>query len=289
MYGDSLTAGFPSYEPYAKSLSSALVDAGISAEVIGCGLCGLTAVEMASGVDSSQLQDQFCRKGPGLRKLLDDEGPFDLVVIMAGTNDLGVPDTSAEAVLCSLKTIHEACWTAGTPTVALSIPESKVTGTVQYPEGAKKWHAINDALARWATAKEGDPSLKSSFLVNSATLVSFDDAALARGLWHPDSLHFTSAGSREFGSKLAPIVASHLFGPKTSQGRSSGLVSLGQKLCKRAPSVSSPGSNLNTTTKGDDPRPKIAEKLRTMMEQKLSDAKKFLSSKRTSLKGQCKL
>jgi len=212
VYGDSMTAGFPCYEPYAKSMISTLAGAGISAEVVGCGLCGLTAVDMARGLDSLQLQDVFGRVGPGLRRLLAEQGPFDLVVIMAGTNDVATPHLSIEEVLASLKSLHEACWAKGTPTVALSVPESSVTGTSQFPQANQKWHAINNALAAWAKAEQGDCSLVSPFFVNAARLVSFNQAARVRGLWDPDNLHFTAAGSREFGSKLAPIVASHLQG-----------------------------------------------------------------------------
>lgn len=224
MYGDSLTAGFPSYEPYGKSLSSSLAGAGISAEIVGCGLSGLTAVELARGLDSPQLQDKFGRVGPGLRRLLADQGSFDLVIIMAGTNDVAVPHVSTEEALTSLKSMHAACWAKGIPTVALSVPESVVSGTGQFPQAAQKWHAINNAIASWGKAKQGERSLTSPFFVNSARLLAFDHGARARGLWDPDNLHFTSAGSREFGSKLAPIVAPHLQGQaKLSSGTTGSL------------------------------------------------------------------
>jgi lysophospholipase L1-like esterase len=208
VYGDSMTAGFPSYEPYAKSLASTLAAAGVSVEVVGCGLCGLTAVEMARGLDAQQLRDNFGRVGPGLGRLLAEQGPFDLVLVMAGTNDLGVPQTSAEEVLASLQCMHKACWAVGAPSLALSVPESSVTGTAQYPVAAAKWHAINNALAAWGQRAQGENPCNSPFFVNTAELVSFNRAACMRGLWDPDNLHFTAAGSREFGNKLAPLIAS---------------------------------------------------------------------------------
>merc|ERR1719146_82192 len=131
-------------------------------------------------------------------------------MIMAGTNDLGVPQSSAEQVLASLKSMHRACWATGTPSVALSIPESSVTGTTQYPEAAAKWHAINNGLAAWAQTEQSGNSCSSFSFLNTGRLVSFDHAARARGLWDSDSLHFTAAGSLEFGSKLAPLIAHHL-------------------------------------------------------------------------------
>lgn len=212
VYGDSMTAGFPCYEPFANSMVSTLAGEGISAEAIVCGLCGLTAVEMAHELDSPKVEDRCGRVGQGLGSLLKEQGPFDLVIVMAGTNDLAVPDSSAEQVLDSLKRMHAACWERKIPTIALSVPESAVTGTTQYPEAAERWSAINKAIAAWAQAMEGDLSLTSPFFADSTRLISFDFAAMARGLWEPDSLHFTAAGSREFGNKLAPRVASHLQG-----------------------------------------------------------------------------
>lgn len=210
MYGDSMTAGFPCYEPYAKSLASSLTAAGVSVEIVGCGLCGLTAMEMACSLEAQQLQDNFGRVGPGLQTLLAEQGPFDLVLIMAGTNDLGVPHSAVQDVLSCLQSMHRACWAVGTASIALSIPESSVTGTTQYPVAAAKWRAINDALAAWGQSAQEENPCGSPFFVNTAELVSFDQAACMRGLWDPDNLHFTAAGSREFGSKLATLIASRL-------------------------------------------------------------------------------
>jgi hypothetical protein len=191
-------------------LASTLAATGISVEIIGCGLCGSTAVEMARGLDNQQLRDNFGRVGPGLRKMLTEEGPFDLVLIMAGTNDLGVPQSSCEDILESIAAIHRACWAAGTPTLALSIPESLVTGTTQYPECNQKWHAVNKGLADWGRAAQGQNPCNRPFFVNTAELVAFNPDACAQGLWDPDNLHFTAAGSKQFGTKLAPMIASDL-------------------------------------------------------------------------------
>jgi lysophospholipase L1-like esterase len=204
-----MTVGFPSYEPYAKSLASTLAATGISVEIVGCGLCGLTAIEMARGLDT-QLRDNFDRVGPGLRKLLAEERPFDLVLIMAGTNDLGVPQSSCEEIVEAIASMHRACWAAGTPTLALSVPESLVTGTAQYPECNQKWYAVNNCLADWVCAAQGENPCNRPFFVNTADLVAFNPDACAQGLWDPDNLHFTAAGSKQFGTKLAPMIASDL-------------------------------------------------------------------------------
>jgi hypothetical protein len=132
---------------------------------------------------------------------MKEQGPFDLVMIMAGTNDLGTPHTSVEQILGSLKNMHKACHVAGIPTVAISIPESSVTGTSKYPEAAVKWRAANKALASWAKAEQD------VMLADSSQIISFNPTAIASGLWEPDELHFTAAGSWTLGSGLAAVVA----------------------------------------------------------------------------------
>eukprot|EP00746_Dinoflagellata_sp_MGD_P038874 gnl/MRDRNA2_/MRDRNA2_19360_c0_seq1.p1 gnl/MRDRNA2_/MRDRNA2_19360_c0~~gnl/MRDRNA2_/MRDRNA2_19360_c0_seq1.p1 ORF type:complete len:342 (+),score=54.19 gnl/MRDRNA2_/MRDRNA2_19360_c0_seq1:78-1103(+) len=207
VYGDSLTAGFspqagvPFCEPYANSLVSTLAALGVSAQVVGCGLCSLTAVDMVNGLDSPQLPDGFGRMGMGLGKLLADHGPFDLVIIMAGTNDLGNRHLSAQEVLGGLKRMHEACWKSGSQTLALSIPQSAVTATMQYPEAKAKQNAVNSKLKEWAQTKP------CTYFVDTAMLLPFDHAACACRFWDADSLHFTAAGSREFGCNLVQFVA----------------------------------------------------------------------------------
>jgi len=211
VYGDSLTAGLPSFEPYAKTLASSLSAQGISVEVVGCGLCSTSAVEMARSLDAAHLKDCTGRTGPGLRRLLTEQGPFDLVMIMAGTNDVGTRHASIEQILGSLKSLHKACHAAGIPTVAISIPESCVTGTSKYPALAGRWYATNKALADWVRA---EPDI---LFVDSAQLIPFNPAAVARGLWDPDELHFTVAGSSVLGSGLGPIVAPLLRGKDSSR------------------------------------------------------------------------
>merc|ERR1719335_852448 len=190
---------------------------------------------MARGLDSMQLQDVFGRVGPGLRKLLAEQGPFDLVVIMAGTNDVANPQLPAEEVLRSLKKMHEACWAVGTPTVALSVPESSVTGTAQFPEERARWHKLNNMLAAWAQAEQRERSPRAPLFVDSARLVSFDHAAHARGLWDADGIHFTADGSREFGSKLATFIASHVHKSK--------------QLCEQTTSIQAPSTPATSIAK----------------------------------------
>ena len=89
-YGDSLTAGFymagQRFSPYGEALSRELGDV----DMWVCGLSGLTAVQLFEGVDARLIVDVACRRGQGLGSILEERGPFDLVVIMVGTNDLAM-------------------------------------------------------------------------------------------------------------------------------------------------------------------------------------------------------
>lgn len=164
----------------------------------------MTAVEMARGLDSLQLKDTFGRTGPGLRRLLAEHSSIDLVLIMAGTNDVAMPQSSAQEVVSSLQSLHMACHAAGTPSMILSVPESCVTGTSLYPQAKAKWHAINKALAAWAEDSQ------SPALVDTSKLIPFHRKSCAEGLWDPDNLHFTAVGSKELGSSLAPALMEFL-------------------------------------------------------------------------------
>eukprot|EP00747_Dinoflagellata_sp_TGD_P209705 gnl/TRDRNA2_/TRDRNA2_83080_c0_seq1.p1 gnl/TRDRNA2_/TRDRNA2_83080_c0~~gnl/TRDRNA2_/TRDRNA2_83080_c0_seq1.p1 ORF type:complete len:362 (+),score=40.37 gnl/TRDRNA2_/TRDRNA2_83080_c0_seq1:172-1257(+) len=205
LYGDSLTAGFPCFEAYGKSLHSSLAEMGISVDIVGCGFAGRTASHMAEDLDSETISDERGRMGPGIRLFLDEHGPFDLLVILAGTNDIISSDLSAEEVLDSLKSLHRVCSEAGIDSVALSIPEGYFTGSDEYPEERAKWSAINAELASW-----------SPFFVNSSSLIPFDDAAREHGLWEEDGLHPSESGYEQIGIRLAPVIAEHLQVPLTA-------------------------------------------------------------------------
>merc|ERR1712061_692832 len=97
-FGDSLTAGFPSLEPYAQAMAESLSDMGIPVEVTVCGLCGMTVHQMLAGMNESSLIDSIGRTGIGLMELVRVKRGFwtkaDIVLVMAGTSDLTSPSTA---------------------------------------------------------------------------------------------------------------------------------------------------------------------------------------------------
>jgi lysophospholipase L1-like esterase len=203
VYGDSLTAGFPENVPYARELSQSLAAVGVYVDIFGCGLSGLTAVQLASDIDSTCLRDITGRTGFGLRKIINDQGPFDLVLIMAGTNDVGF-GTPAEDIIASLKQLHETCHAARTPTVALSIPDCRTT-TPGVPGNRSR---VNKALADWVNSRSSsDVGVVRTFFVDTnVQLLPYTSMSQSQGLWHPDGIHFTAAGSRKFGKQLSSVI-----------------------------------------------------------------------------------
>ena len=88
-FGDSLTAGYHSmgaaYAPWACTLCQLL-----GAEVVDhIGLSGFTTAELVRSMDECSVTDVASRTWSGLRhKLRSAAVPYDIVLIMAGTNDL---------------------------------------------------------------------------------------------------------------------------------------------------------------------------------------------------------
>merc|ERR1719327_192047 len=91
-YGDSLTAGFYAggrkFSPYGAALEEAMTAQGLDAEVQIMGLSGHQGSQMVAELEAPvTAADITGRRGKGLGHILDEEGPFDLVILMAGTND----------------------------------------------------------------------------------------------------------------------------------------------------------------------------------------------------------
>lgn len=194
-YGDSLTAGFAAngqqFEPYGRAMSERLAVAGTACEVEVCGLSGRTAREMVA-TSCTSLTDIVGNKGKGLVRALQEDGPFDLVLIMAGTNDMG-HGAKPETILQDLQRLHGLCHERGVPTVALAPPPAPVAGAAR-EQMRQRFVAELRALSR---RMDGIVAC-----VDPADIVP----ANAPGLWERDGLHFTPAGSRQVGAGLASLA-----------------------------------------------------------------------------------
>lgn len=211
-YGDSLTAGLHSgdlFAPYGETLQLSLDEA---ADLWICGLCGETAMSLAERMREEEIcsvKRRLCgqtwnRSGPGLQRLLEDHGPFDLVLIMAGTNDIG-QSMAPDKVVAAIQALHRACHAAGVRTVALSIPPSAASteeGTGEEREIEQSRREVNRLLQEWAATPEA-VHMGAKLFVDMSELMPFD---FKSGLWDPDNLHFSQEGSRSLGVKLAPLI-----------------------------------------------------------------------------------
>jgi lysophospholipase L1-like esterase len=201
-YGDSLTVGFCAdgrqYEPYGRSLAEALSKAfdGTTCEVSVCGHSGHTAAEMVRNLDTLAVQDVAGVVAKGLRRTLRDEARRpDIVLIMTGTNDLGLHGRP-ETILDDTCKLHAECHSRGIPTVVLPPPPApRAMGATRFEGERRKLHGL---LSSWATSAPG----VSSF-IDPNELVP---AVLGSRFWDPDGLHFSPAGSRLLGQHLVPAL-----------------------------------------------------------------------------------
>lgn len=230
-YGDSMTVGFccggTVFEPYAQNMACQLGRAGICCEITACGISGCRADDMAEGADGV-LVDTLGLGWKGLQRCLREDGPFDLVLIMAGTNDLGgaprpgismggvgsdaeggfgrTPTSSTtsccqqqEALVRSLRLLHQACHELGVPTVALAPPPIPQRGGPRAVMWEVLRQPVTEALRLMAAEMPGMVAA-----IDPASLVS----SFWTECWDPDNLHFSALGSSALGQGLADLAAS---------------------------------------------------------------------------------
>lgn len=121
--------------------------------------------------------------------------PLSLVILMAGSNDIGY-GFDAATITRNIKRLHEVAWESGVPrTVAIGIPPS---GYQSVNGGARDLaNEINSNLERICRS-ESD---------GKATFVPFPfQFESGGGNWDPDTLHFSPKGYQVLGESLVPVV-----------------------------------------------------------------------------------
>jgi lysophospholipase L1-like esterase len=214
-YGDSNTVGFrgvgKALSPYGQGLAEALQAAGFSCEVTCCGLCGFTSGELANNINSAYLKPKMGPPGEGLAHLLRDAGPFDLVIIMVGTNDIGQSmDTRLSHAF--VKGLHKTCHRLGTPTVNLAPPHiadaDEFGSTTELRTKMRDLRKrLADIVGTWANSCP-------------QVLLSLDCENLVpkfAQLWEKDEFHLSINGSKQLGNQLATQLIS-VFGQLTQRG-----------------------------------------------------------------------
>ncbi|CAE8718428.1 unnamed protein product [Polarella glacialis] len=196
-YGDSLTVGYCSngqlFEPYGRAMSEALAAAGFACEVSICGHSGKTTHEMVAAL-GGRLVDIVGCQGQGLEQILAEQ-EYDLVIIMSGTNDMGM-GASQDAILTDLSRLHSACHDRGVPTVALAPPPAPIGG----PQREVARRCLADRIRALAASSPGMLAC-----IDPADLVP-----MGLAFWERDGLHFSPAGSCLLGERLAAVAAEKL-------------------------------------------------------------------------------
>ncbi len=201
-YGDSLTAGVapPSLElfPYAPYLEKELHESPNF---------GKTTIRHRglSGWTSSQMLDDADGPTTGLRSAIRavKDPPLSLVIILAGTNDLGYGE-EADLIAESVVALHKMCFTEGVPhTIAIGVPPSGYQSA--YKDAADKAKQINYALKQFCQSSDS----KSVFFPFPFHYAPGD------ANWSPDTLHFSRQGYKVLGESLAPIVQEIISSPES--------------------------------------------------------------------------
>jgi len=193
-YGDSLTAGLSpplnEMHPYAPYLEQALhQQTSLSNAIVRHrGLPGWTSSQMLAEANGDQT---------GLRSAIQLGAPIDVVIILAGTNDLAYVE-QVQPILEAILAMHQLCYDEGVQhTIALGIPSSGYQ-SVNQPVSLLA-ESINTELANFA---QREP--RATFVPFPFAFSDGDDK------WAPDGLHFTPHGYQVLGSALAPTVESIL-------------------------------------------------------------------------------
>jgi len=190
-YGDSLTAGFynngASFSPYGAVLQEALISQGLQCEVSISGLSGYRADEMVADMFSANCQDMVGKRGRGLAHILDNDDRYDLVILMAGTNDF-VPNANLQSVQRHVCQLHEVCHIRGVPTVMLAAPCNAANMRIGLSQLLRQWANSRSNVLAFVDPEEVIPRRNATF-------------------WESDQVHFTPAGSRALGLSLVPEIS----------------------------------------------------------------------------------
>jgi len=208
-YGDSNTVGFchdgRKFQPYGQTLVAELLEAGVRCEVAVCGLCSFTTQDMLKEKASKRVQPPLGPSGRGLLRMLEEDGVVDLVLIMTGTNDMGV-QTSLPTTVQHIAQLHALCHDRGVPTVAISPTQGSGAGCREPRQ------RLADAIAKWAASATGvlDCLDVEDLVPRPVGKDGRSSLPASAAHWEHDDLHLSAAGSMELGRRLAPHASAWL-------------------------------------------------------------------------------
>lgn len=188
---------------YAEEFCKSLAGAKCYVEGIVCGLCAASAHQMLQISQEPFVLDSLqSRWGSGIAHLAKDE-KADLIIIMAGTNDLPIAD--GQQIFESLRGLHTVCHRLGIPTVALGIPDSGGR-TVKRLGVCEARRYVNSMLSSWVKDADKDHPVAPETFVNSMALMPFGPQSRKAKYWESDCTHFSALGAKQLGARLAEIL-----------------------------------------------------------------------------------
>ena len=138
---------------------------------------------LAAAEEPLVLETLGSRWGSGLLPLLSSPKPVDLVLLMAGTNDLA--KSSAQEIFSSLRGLHSVCHRAGVPSVALGIPDAGGRSMARLGrEVVVKKRAVNASLAAWIR-ESATGLVKPELFVSTVALLPYGPKSRSEGIWAP--------------------------------------------------------------------------------------------------------
>lgn len=209
-FGDSLTAGLHdcppgrrldrcSFSPYAPLLEAELSETHVKGvTVVHQGYSGWTSQELLTsprgGTSQPGLADMLYRKNGHV---------VDLVVILAGSNDIGKRrDASEEDIVESIWALHSVAHAKGIATLAISVPP---TGYGMGVRSKDQWEATRARVNNLLRTRCAAIKPRCSYVDNPLTWSGAGDAR-----WEPDAVHLSKAGYHALGVGVAPAVAAAL-------------------------------------------------------------------------------
>ncbi|KAF2670070.1 SGNH hydrolase [Microthyrium microscopicum] len=199
-FGDSLTEGHTDFglttHPYGPALQNKLSELlpGTEITVDVNGLGGDRVLLSLAGSFQQRLKSALSEK----------DTPYDIVVILGGTNDLGykLSDDCAGEICEGLKALHDEVLISGASVVCVTVPERALDRTMSsaYEKARKSRIKLNEKIAEHAK------DYSKIFLMDLAPLCPHIEEDGEEPLWSLDGLHMTTEGYDFFGEELAKFI-----------------------------------------------------------------------------------
>ncbi|KAI1328320.1 SGNH hydrolase-type esterase domain-containing protein [Xylariaceae sp. FL0255] len=183
-FGNSLTGGYPYDRPYAGRMATVIEDA----------MPGRNVYYDVNGMPGDLVtRGRF--RGRMEESLEETRRPYDWVVILGGTNDIGW-GTKAEDLIESLKSIWDMPLSKGSKVLALTIPETMR----KFPSIIERRDQVNESIKAYKKTNFFHFDLNKAVTYHS---MSPEDQ---QKYWDPDGVHLTGAGYDLMGEKIGEAL-----------------------------------------------------------------------------------